>query len=178
MTHTYLTCLTSPMCKFVSVVLFLLPLFKPYMSLKSWVNYQSSNHSVPCRLQADSDIPETCSSGPSYFVTIVPQPVDCKVTFSVYNSISFQYALVSLWRWYSFSCSSILGQLSVYHTDLITIWCIVELKCRRRIVGPKGDRNSTARPSKSTNLDPWGSQNLNHQPKNIHGLDLGLLAQM
>ena len=27
---------------------------------------------------------------------------------------------------------------------------------------------------KTTNLDPWGSKRLNHQPKNIHGLDLGL----
>jgi hypothetical protein len=26
----------------------------------------------------------------------------------------------------------------------------------------------------STNLDPWESQRLNHQPKNIYRLDLGL----
>ena len=26
----------------------------------------------------------------------------------------------------------------------------------------------------STNLDPWGPQSLNDQPKNTHGLDLGL----
>ena len=31
---------------------------------------------------------------------------------------------------------------------------------------------------KSTNLDPWGSQSLNHQPKNIHGLNLGLFTHM
>jgi hypothetical protein len=38
---------------------------------------------------------------------------------------------------------------------------------------PKGiDRNSTEKPTESTNLDPWGSQRLNHQPKNIHGHNL------
>ena len=42
-----------------------------------------------------------------------------------------------------------------------------------RIVGPEGDTNSTGIPTESTNLDPWGSQSLNHLPKNIHGLDLG-----
>jgi hypothetical protein len=45
-----------------------------------------------------------------------------------------------------------------------------------KIVGPKGDRNSIG--TESTNLDPWGSQSLNHQPKNIHGLDLGLPIYM
>lgn len=39
-------------------------------------------------------------------------------------------------------------------------------------------RNSTGRPTESTNLDPWGSQIVNHHPKNIHGLDLGLPAHM
>jgi hypothetical protein len=43
-----------------------------------------------------------------------------------------------------------------------------------RIAGPREDRNSTGRPPESTNLDPWGSQSLNYQPKNIYGLDLGL----
>jgi hypothetical protein len=43
-----------------------------------------------------------------------------------------------------------------------------------RIIGPRGNRNSTERPTESTNLDPWVSQRLNHQPKSIHGLDLGL----
>jgi hypothetical protein len=36
-----------------------------------------------------------------------------------------------------------------------------------RIVGPEGDRNSTERPTESTNLDPGltlGSESLNHQP--------------
>ena len=33
-----------------------------------------------------------------------------------------------------------------------------------RIEGPEGDRNSTRRPTESTNLDPWGSQSLKHQP--------------
>jgi hypothetical protein len=42
-----------------------------------------------------------------------------------------------------------------------------------RIVGPEGDRNSTGRPTESTNLDPWSSQSLNRQPRNIHRLNLG-----
>jgi len=29
---------------------------------------------------------------------------------------------------------------------------------RGRIVGPKGNRNPTRKPTESTNLDPWGSQ--------------------
>ena len=33
-----------------------------------------------------------------------------------------------------------------------------------RIVGPKGDRNSTGRITGSTSLDQWGSLSLNHQP--------------
>jgi hypothetical protein len=44
-----------------------------------------------------------------------------------------------------------------------------------KIAGPERDRNSTGRPTESTNLDP---QSLNHQPKNIHGLDLGLYTHM
>jgi hypothetical protein len=32
-----------------------------------------------------------------------------------------------------------------------------------RIVGPEGNKNSTGRPTESTNLDPWDSQRLNHQ---------------
>jgi hypothetical protein len=48
----------------------------------------------------------------------------------------------------------------------------------RRITGLKVDRNSTGRPTKSTNLDPWGSQSLNHQPKNMLRLDLGLSTLM
>ena len=47
-----------------------------------------------------------------------------------------------------------------------------------RIVSPEGDRNSTGRQTELTNLDPWGSQRLNHQPKNIHRLDLGLPAHI
>jgi hypothetical protein len=42
------------------------------------------------------------------------------------------------------------------------------------ISGPKEDRNSTKRPTESTNLDLWGSQSLKHQPKSMHNLDLGL----
>jgi hypothetical protein len=39
---------------------------------------------------------------------------------------------------------------------------------------PEGNRNSTGRPTESTNLDPWGSQRLNQQPKSTQGLDLAL----
>jgi hypothetical protein len=42
-----------------------------------------------------------------------------------------------------------------------------------RIASP-GDRNPTGRSTTSTNLDLWSSHTLNHQPKNIHRLDLGL----
>jgi hypothetical protein len=31
-------------------------------------------------------------------------------------------------------------------------------RIRGRIVGPEGDRNSTGRPTESTNLDHWGSE--------------------
>lgn len=31
-----------------------------------------------------------------------------------------------------------------------------------RIAVPEGDGNSTGKPIESTNLDPWGSQRLNH----------------
>jgi hypothetical protein len=41
-----------------------------------------------------------------------------------------------------------------------------------RTAGLEGDRNSTGKPTESNNLDPCGSQSLNHQPKNIHRLDL------
>jgi hypothetical protein len=51
-------------------------------------------------------------------------------------------------------------------------------KNRRKDCSPKKDRNSTGRPTESANLDPWGSQSLNHQPKNIDGLDLGLPTYM
>ena len=51
-------------------------------------------------------------------------------------------------------------------------------KNRRKDCNSKGDRNSTGRPTESTNLDPWGFQRLNHQPKNIHRLDLGLPTHM
>ena len=42
----------------------------------------------------------------------------------------------------------------------------------------KGIETSTGRPTESTNLDPWDSQSLNHQPKNIHRPYLGLPAHM
>ena len=41
-----------------------------------------------------------------------------------------------------------------------------------RINSPEGDRNSTGRPTESTNLNPWGSQRLNHQPKSINVLEM------
>jgi hypothetical protein len=40
------------------------------------------------------------------------------------------------------------------------------------------NRNSTRRPTDSSNLYPWGSQSLNLQPKDIPGLDLDFLAHM
>ena len=40
------------------------------------------------------------------------------------------------------------------------------------------DTNSIGRPTEWTNLDPWDSQRLNHYPKSIHGLDLGLSTHM
>jgi hypothetical protein len=45
-------------------------------------------------------------------------------------------------------------------------------------MGTKGDRNSTGRPIESTNLDPWGTQCLNHQPNNIFVVDLGFSTNM
>ena len=41
-----------------------------------------------------------------------------------------------------------------------------------RIAGLKRDRNSTKRPTESTNLDSWGFQRLQNQAKSIHKLDL------
>jgi hypothetical protein len=51
-------------------------------------------------------------------------------------------------------------------------------KNRKKDCRPKRYRNTTGRPTESTNLDPSGSQSLNHKLKNIHGLDLGLPAYM
>jgi hypothetical protein len=47
-----------------------------------------------------------------------------------------------------------------------------------RIGGRIGNGNSTERPTESTNLDPWGSESLNHQPKNINRLNLGFSEHM
>ena len=47
-----------------------------------------------------------------------------------------------------------------------------------RIEEPGEDGNATGRPTESTNLNSGGSQKMNHQPKSIHGLDLGPLAHM
>jgi hypothetical protein len=49
-------------------------------------------------------------------------------------------------------------------------------KVGKTIEGLEGDKDPTGRATESTYLDPWGSQKLNHQPKNIYGLDLGLLS--
>jgi hypothetical protein len=46
------------------------------------------------------------------------------------------------------------------------------VKTGGRIAGPKGI-GIPQEEQESTNLDPCGPQRLNHQPKNIHGLDLG-----
>ena len=51
-------------------------------------------------------------------------------------------------------------------------------KNRIKVCGPQRDRNSTGRPTKTTNLDPWGSQNLNQQPKCINGLNSGIPSHM
>ena len=42
----------------------------------------------------------------------------------------------------------------------------------------EGERSSTGRSRESTNQDPWDSQNLNHQLKNIQGLDLNVPGHM
>ena len=39
-------------------------------------------------------------------------------------------------------------------------------KNKRKDCGHCRDRNSTRRPTEPTNMDPWGSQRLNYQPKN------------
>ena len=44
---------------------------------------------------------------------------------------------------------------------------------REGLLGLKGDRNSTRRPTESTNLDLVGFRRLNYQPKSIHELDPG-----
>jgi len=38
-----------------------------------------------------------------------------------------------------------------------------------RIAGPDGDRNSTRRPTKSSNLDPWSSQRLSTSQRTYTG---------
>jgi hypothetical protein len=40
-------------------------------------------------------------------------------------------------------------------------------KNRRKDYSPEVERNFTGRSTELTNLDPWGSQRLNKQPKNI-----------
>ena len=47
-----------------------------------------------------------------------------------------------------------------------------------RIEEPSGDKNSIGGPTKSTTLNPWGSQSLNHQPKSIQEMNLGILTHM
>lgn len=48
----------------------------------------------------------------------------------------------------------------------------------RRITGPEGDRNTTARATESTNMGLWDSQILTNQPKNIQRLDRSLPTHM
>jgi len=48
------------------------------------------------------------------------------------------------------------------------------MEVRGMIEGPEGDRNPRGKLTESTNLDSWGSQRLNHQPKTICKLDLCL----
>ena len=45
----------------------------------------------------------------------------------------------------------------------------------RRIEGPEEDRDSTKRPTESTNLDTWGLPETETQPKSEQGPDLGPL---
>jgi hypothetical protein len=49
---------------------------------------------------------------------------------------------------------------------------------RKKDCSPEGDNNFTGHPTESTNWDPWGSQSLNHQPKNVNELILGLPTHM
>jgi hypothetical protein len=56
-------------------------------------------------------------------------------------------------------------------------WALLQ-KNRGKDCRPEGGRNSTGRPTEPTNLVPWGSESLNHQPKSIHKLGLGLPSQM
>jgi hypothetical protein len=53
------------------------------------------------------------------------------------------------------------------------LWKNIRKECRS-----EGDRNSIGIPTESTNVDPWGSRSLNHEPKNIQELDLGLTAHI
>ena len=41
-------------------------------------------------------------------------------------------------------------------------------------MSPKWSRNFTGRPTESTNLNPWGSQSLNHEPRNTYVTDVQL----
>jgi hypothetical protein len=50
-------------------------------------------------------------------------------------------------------------------------------KIGKNIVGSKEGRNSTGRPTESSDLDT-SALRLNHQPKSIHRLDLGLSENM
>ena len=70
---------------------------------------------------------------------------------------------------------------SKYETPTVKQWIKLGDSYGRiggRIVGLQGNRNFTGRPIESASVNPWGSQSLNHQPKNIHRLDLCLLTHM
>jgi hypothetical protein len=87
------------------------------------------------------------------------------------------------------ACCTLKGptqQLTLRDTDthcqtVDRAWELLWKNWRKDCKPPKGDRNTTGRPTESTNMDPWGSQSLNHQPAKEHkwaGLDLGIPTHM
>jgi hypothetical protein len=64
------------------------------------------------------------------------------------------------------------------HPEPDSEWSLETLMEEWEGLGPNGDRSSIGRLRELTNLDPRGSQSQNHQPKNAHGLDLGLHIYM
>lgn len=68
--------------------------------------------------------------------------------------------------------SELLIQLFRIHSQTVDgAWQFL-WKIRRNDCGPEGNRKNTGRWTESTTMCPWGSQILNHQPKNIQ-LELG-----
>jgi hypothetical protein len=69
--------------------------------------------------------------------------------------------------------------MQLIQTDRAKHWMELRVSYERRertFVCLRGKRNSTGRPTESTNLDPWCSQILNHQIKYTHRLGLGIFA--